>query len=309
MYRGLVGSEMCIRDSSGSVWHGEFQNNKKNGESYWELASISPIKDKRGRITHFIAVKEDITERKRKEQKLKEINLKLKEMDVIKSNFISMVSHEIRTPLTSIKAFAEILLTNPDINSKERKEFLEIINTESDRLTRLINDVLDLSKIESGKMEWHIGRMDLSEVIKGSINEMKELANKKRLTLKMKMNDSSLINGDKDRLHQVMVNLIGNAIKFTPEGGEIVVEYKNFKETGLVQVSVSDTGIGMAKEHHEKIFEQFTQISSAQRGRPGGTGLGLAICKEIIEHHGGKIWVESETGKGSTFIFTLPLVG
>ncbi|MBU0600532.1 response regulator [bacterium] len=253
--------------------------------------------------------KKNIQEIEEHVKKLEEINEKLKETDNIKTNFISMVSHELRTPLTSIKAFAEILLSNPDEDLETRKEFLTIINNESDRLSRLINDILDLSKIEAGKIEWKLKRIDLGVLVQQMLSSFQVLASEKRVRLEAEVfEDIPAVYADKDSLIQVLTNLLSNAIKFTFPQGRVRVEIK-FTEKPIcgVLVSVSDTGIGIKEEDIEVVFEKFSQISSdLMTDKPQGTGLGLAISMQIVTRYEGKIWVESEFGKGSTFYFVIP---
>ena len=263
---------------------------------------------------------QDITERKQMERQLKQhmeelqaTNEKLQELDKMKDSFLSTVSHELRTPLTSIKSFAEILLTY-DEDKDTQREFLTIINDESDRLTNLINNFLDLSKIESGRMQWDTTELSLIPVVQNAINITQAIAKQKNLTVDFVTDpDLPLVSCDKDRLVQVVTNLLSNAIKFTPEEGRIDVEAKvaeageSGEAPGMAVVSVSDTGIGIAPENLEAVFEKFKQVGDTLTDKPQGTGLGLPICKEIIEHYGGRIWVESELGKGSTFSFSLPV--
>jgi len=265
-------------------------------------------------------LQEEVTERKQVEealeQKMEELQAahkELQELDQMKDFFLSTVSHELRTPLTSIKSFAEILLSYEDEDKETQREFLTIINDESDRLTRLINDFLDLSKIKAGRMQWETVKLAIPEVIEISINATHALFAQKDLRADVDLGpDLPPISADKDRLVQVVTNLLSNAIKFTPEGGEIRVRAQIFKDgeaegvSDMIRVGVSDTGIGIAPEDLEKVFEKFKQVGDTLTDRPKGTGLGLPICKEIVEYHGGRIWAESEPGKGSTFYFTLP---
>ncbi len=239
---------------------------------------------------------------------LNSANRQLQEIDRIKDNFLSTVSHEFRTPLASIKAYVDILLTY-DNEEEIQKEFLGTINNETDRLTRLINDFLDLSKIEAGRIQWETAPVEMREVIESAIGATEALAANTNLKLHTKF-ESNLppVWSDKDRCFQVMTNLISNAIKFTPEGGNIFIQTcKSNDAAGMVQVNVTDTGMGIPKEEQERIFHKFTQVGDSLKDKPPGTGLGLAICQKIVEYYGGKIWVESEPGKGSTFSFTLPV--
>ena len=235
-------------------------------------------------------------------------NLKLKELDQVKSDFISVVSHELRTPLTSIKAFAEILLMKPRMASEKKVRLLSIINRESDRLARLINDILDLTKIEAGKLSWNIVRLTMDDVIQTSVSGIQSLADNKSLTIITNMQEAPPFLGDKDRLVQVMTNIISNSIKFTPLGGRIVIT-AHHETTPMAQVvvSVSDTGVGIPACELNLVFEKFHRSGDVLTNNAEGTGLGLAITRQIIEYHGGAIWAESTPGQGTTLIFTLPL--
>ncbi len=237
-----------------------------------------------------------------------------------KSAFLSTVSHELRTPLTSVLGFAKIIkkrleekifpLTDVSDPKTEKiihqvNENLNVVVSEGQRLTSLINDVLDLAKIEAGKMNWNEENVSLSEVAERAIAATSSLFDQKSLLLEKQIDDTlPEFIGDKDKLIQVMVNLISNSVKFTPHGKVTVKVYRQGDE---ILGSVSDTGIGIAPKDHAAVFEQFKQVGDTLTDKPKGTGLGLPICKEIVEHHGGRIWLESELGQGSTFVFALPL--
>ncbi len=237
-----------------------------------------------------------------------------------KSSVVANVSHELRTPLTSILGFAKVLkrrFTNrllPQIDlsvrknqrdSNNTKRELDIIISEGERLTALINDFLDLSKIEAGKLEWHMQPLVISEVIDRALTSTSPLFEQKGLDLiKNIKTDLPEVIGDQDRLVQVMINLLSNAVKFTEQGA---VTCRAVRVDDDVLISISDTGSGIAKEEHTRIFEKFTQVTDTLTSKPAGTGLGLPICKHIVEYHGGCIWIESEPGHGSTFSFTLPV--
>ncbi|MFQ5867779.1 MAG: response regulator [bacterium] len=246
-------------------------------------------------------------EKERLEKELRESNEKLKEMYTIKSEFTSMVSHELRTPLTAIKEGITIVLDGSagGINADQR-EFLNIAKRNVDRLKRIIDDVLDFSKVESKKMVFKIQRCDINEIINEVVNTQKAVAGEKGLYLRTGL-DSNMprIEFDLDRISQVLNNLISNAIKFTETGGITVLSTKD-QEQNIIQVCVKDTGEGIKKDDLPKLFQKFQQLRRAGQRKTGGTGLGLAICKEIIEQHGGRIWGESEYGKGSEFKFILP---
>ena len=248
-----------------------------------------------------------------------------KKLDQLKSEFVSKVSHELRTPLTSIKGFGEILGSYDDIDATTRREFIHIINEESDRLTRLINDLLDLSKIEAGKVEWLIQPIDIGQILRYTVKQMQAVAMKKPVELKLELPPKlPLVLGDRDQLVQVMENLLSNAVKFTPEGvitvgaqwdpdqRQLPREETSVKtsdnDVPFLTIYVQDSGMGIPAQELSSIFEKFHQVTDNQLNRPKGTGLGLALCREIIDHLHGTIWCESTLGQGSRFSFTLPAV-
>jgi len=234
-------------------------------------------------------------------------NERLKELDRLKDDFISTVTHELRTPLTSIRSFSEILHEHPDLDPAERGEFIAIIVKESERLTRLINQVLDLAKLESGSAEWHSAELDLNEVIRDAVSTTSQLLRESGASLTLALPPAvPPVHADRDRLMQVMLNLISNAAKFCdPRGGRIEIALRELPEA--LQVDVRDNGPGIAAGDHELIFEKFRQVGDTLTGKPQGTGLGLPISRQIVEHFGGTLWVDSEPGRGATFSFTLPL--
>lgn len=228
----------------------------------------------------------------------------IQESNKNKTRFISDVSHEIRSPLSSIRSFSEILLDYDDIDEDTRKEFIGIINKESERLAGLTNEILDLVKMDSGKVQWHMDALDLGALIASAVKTMKPLAEDKGLAMATAIEGNvPPVRGDQNRLLQVMLNLLSNAIKFTHQGK---ITIGAGEEKKAVAVFVSDTGEGIYPAEREKIFEEFYRIGDDLAGRPRGSGLGLSISKKIIEAHGGRIWVESEPGRGSTFRFVLP---
>jgi signal transduction histidine kinase len=238
---------------------------------------------------------------------LRAANERLQELDRMKDDFISTVTHELRTPLTSIRAFSEILLDDPEIQLTERKRFLAIITKETERLTRLINQMLDMAKIESGNAEWHTAALDLREVIRESAEASAAVYQDQHVQLALELPDAiPLVMADRDRLIQVMLNLLSNAVKFCDRtAGHVVVRLS--READRLRVDVRDNGRGIAPADHQLIFERFRQVGNTLTGKPHGTGLGLPISRRIVEHFGGSLWVDSEFGKGSTFSFTLPL--
>ncbi len=238
-------------------------------------------------------------------EELKEANYQLTTMDEQKDEFLYTVTHELRTPLTSIRSLSEIVHDHPDLTIDERQHFLSAVIKETERLSHLISTVLNLEKYESGKQKLNLVSFNFSDVVYELTESYKLLAAERKIELTLHTpNSMLLLHADKDLLQQVLVNLISNAIKFTSEGGLIKVIVSDLGDD--IQVSVTDTGKGIALELHELIFDKFFQAKNQTIKKPEGTGLGLAICKRIIDMHNGKIWVESEPEKGAKFIFTIP---
>jgi signal transduction histidine kinase len=223
-----------------------------------------------------------------------------------KSEFLANMSHELRTPLNAIIGFSEVLLDpSLEVTKEEQTQFLTDVLGSGKHLLGLINEVLDLAKIEAGKMELQVEPALLQDVVEAVSNTMRSLAVKKSLDFRAQCDEQlPPFAMDGARVKQVLLNLVGNAIKFTPEGGRVWVSAGG--ENGGVRIEVSDNGPGIAVEDQERIFLEFQQAGS-DAGKPQGTGLGLALARKFVEMHGGKIWVESELGKGSTFTFTLPI--
>jgi signal transduction histidine kinase len=239
----------------------------------------------------------------------REIEAKSRQLEVAsqhKSEFLANMSHELRTPLNAIIGFSEVLTDGMfgDLNEKQ-EEYLKDIYASGAHLLSLINDILDLSKIEAGRMELELSDFDLPTAIDNALMLVRERAARRGFRLEKSV-DQRLgnVRADERKIRQVILNLLSNAIKFTPEGGRI--EVLAAPKDGLVEVSVSDTGVGIAPEDQEAVFEEFRQVGTVAK-KVEGTGLGLTLCRKFIELHGGRIWVKSEVGVGSTFSFTLPL--
>jgi PAS domain S-box-containing protein len=283
----------------GMQHHLETQITKKNGEIIDIDVSLSVLKDPDGRVTGSIGVIRDITERKEAERKMKEA------ME-LKSQFISTVSHELRTPLTIIKEDIAIVLDGAAGKVKpKQQEMLEMAQRNIDRLARLINDVLDFQKLQSGKAKFNMQENNINVVIEQVYNTMVGVIKKKGVDLCLNL-DNSLPRTlfDSDKMIQVLTNLVSNAMKFT-EKGSITISSRKIENA--IRVSVVDTGCGIKPEDLSKLFRQFSQVGTGHTRKTGGTGLGLVISKDIVEKHGGRTWVESEFGKGTTFHFLLPI--
>jgi signal transduction histidine kinase len=223
-----------------------------------------------------------------------------------KSEFLANMSHELRTPLNAIIGFSEVLSERMfgELNDKQ-DEYLKDIHASGQHLLSLINDILDLSKIEAGRMELELTDFDLPTAIDNALTLVRERAGRRGIVLHQATDEGpGQIRGDERKIKQVLLNLLSNAIKFSPDGGRIDVQA--ITVDGSVEVSVSDTGVGVAPEDQEAIFEEFRQVGTASK-KVEGTGLGLALSRKFVELHGGRIWVKSQVGVGSTFTFTLPV--
>jgi len=328
-----VYKELWTTIASGKEWHGEFHNKKKSGEFYWELASISPIINKNGKITNYLAVKEDITDRKQKEADLIVANRELvfqneekenraaeliiakeqaEQSDKLKSAFLANMSHEIRTPMNGILGFTE-LLKEPDLSNEKQQKFINIIQKSGARLLNIINDIIDISKIEAGEMQTDIKVTNIKEQMEYCYTFFKPEVEKKGLQFFVNntfLEEDLMIETDREKIYAIFSNLIKNAIKFTNKGS-VLFGYERKAE--YLEFYVKDTGIGIPKDKHEAIFERFIQADISNDMAIQGAGLGLSITKAYVELLGGKIWVESEVknlaiGKagGSAFYFTIP---
>lgn len=287
---------------------------RKDGTEFPVEISLSPVKTEQG--VYVTAVVRDVTERKRIEAQvrllengyLQELEARKQEADRLnrlKSEFLASVSHELRTPLHTIIGFSELLAeeSSGPLNG-EQKRFIAHIHRDSEHLLELINDVLDISRIEAGGLNLHTEVLELGELISEVVKATRPLAEAKGVSLLAESHVAVQVSADPLRLRQVLYNLLTNAVKFTPLGGTISVDTA-FLDGQTVQVTVSDTGIGIAPEQQTQIFDRFYQVGVTTQGVREGTGLGLAICKQLVEMHGGRIWVKSELGKGSRFHFTL----
>jgi len=303
----------------GRSTEGEFNDPVIGRYLYIQVREILPKISRKGEETasYAVVVVHDITERKQAIDRLKEYanelemaNKELRRLDEIKSEFVAVASHELRTPLATIKNAIQLLLQRKtgDINENQEK-FLSLAEKNINRLTNILNSLLDLSKIESGRIELNFEEVNLRDSLEFIVSSFKPQVDGKSIQIEMEVEkDLPSVYADREKIIQVMMNLVGNAIKFTPQGGMISISAKPYNEDGnMVAVSVRDSGIGIPEDQLEKVFEKFHQVEESLRRSTGGTGLGLAITKGLVEAHQGKIWAESEIGEGSTFTFTLPV--
>jgi two-component system sensor histidine kinase/response regulator len=315
-------------------WEGVFQNKRKDGTLYWEYASLSEVKDEAGEPTGYIAIKQDITRQKLSEQALVRLNTELnhttqyaeqmarkaQNANEAKSNYLAEMSHEIRTPMNGILGLSDLLL-DTELNAEQR-QYLETIRASGEGLLELINNILDLSKIEAGRFELVERNFSLNTLLQHATETLRANAMRKGLALILHTGDAvpDAVRGEPRCLRQVLVNLIGNAIKFTESGEvKISVEVESMDAASCqLHFSIRDSGMGIAPEQQSKLFRKFSQVNHHNgQQHPGGTGLGLAISKELIERMGGSIGVRSPlngdcnppvAGAGAEFWFKLPLV-
>ena len=340
-----------ILERDGYVSNYETQLRTKQGSTIDVSLTLSTLTDGEGKVLGTVGISKDITEKKRLEKAIEKRNLELQELNenlenkvfertkyieqanrelqrsnILKNRFISTISHELRTPLNSILGFSELLLDELSGPLTERqKRHITNIYTSGTHLLQLINNVLDIAKIESGKIELHYESFLLSHIVAEVEGVIRSLADKKRQTLAMKTNDIPFIVADSVKFKQILYNLLSNAVKFTPEGGTITLvaeatnaanlpaQARNLADSSesdnFLKLSVTDSGIGIKREDLDRIFSEFEQVDSGLSRRYEGTGLGLALTKRLVELHGGEIFVESEEGMGSTFTIVMPLVG
>jgi two-component system, sensor histidine kinase and response regulator len=292
--------------SHGGTWRGLFHNRKKSGELYWDEASISPIRDDRGRITHYLAIKMDVTARVEAEIQLEKAKNAAEVAAQAKSEFLANMSHEIRTPMNGVIGMTELLLDTP--LDADQRQFAETMRECADNLLVVINDILDFSKIEAGKLRFEELDFNMLEAIEGALDIHADRAQSQGVELvdTVASNVPHLLRGDPGRLRQILTNLLSNALKFT-ERGEVVLRVELEDETAqdaTLRFSITDTGIGIPPEAQRRLFNSFEQADGSTTRKYGGTGLGLAICKKLVTAMGGDIGIDSEVGRGSTFWFT-----
>lgn len=269
----------------------EMQASAKDGRPFWTRLVLTPVRDDQNRPANFVAILSDISPQKEAER--------------MKNEFVSTVSHELRTPLTSLRGFAELMLEREYPAEKQRK-FIQIIHKESTRLSNLINDFLDVQRMEAGRQEYAFSKVPVGPLLADAAGMFRPTSRIHEFVVDC---DESLpeVRADVDRLRQVTTNLVSNAVKFSPAGGQITLTARRDpNQPGMVVVSVSDSGIGIPADAIGKLFEKFYRVDNTATRKIGGTGLGLSIVRQIIDAHGGRIWVESTFGSGSTFRFTLP---
>jgi PAS domain S-box-containing protein len=309
-------SDLASTVGAGRSWEGEWFNRRQNGAIYPVHGVVTPVKNHDGSLACFVAIFDDVTETKNREAELREARDRAEAGDRAKGHFLATMSHEVRTPLNGIVGFTSLLLDTP-LNAEQR-EYVQTIRLSTEALIQLTGDILDFARIESGKLKLDPVACDPRECVEAALDMLAPKADPKHIELLHHVADDvpSTVVADSGRLRQVLANLIGNAVKFT-ESGEVEVRVRRLPaaagaalppadaESCMLEFVVRDTGIGIAPEHHAKLFRAFSQVDETTTRRYGGTGLGLAICRNLVDLMGGTIGLESNLGQGATFTFTV----
>lgn len=301
-----VYKELWRTIKSGKIWNGEFINKNKKGDDFIERAKIAPIFDKNNNIINFIAIKEDITESKNAELTILKQNKELAALNATKNKFFNIIAHDLRNPFNALIGYSELLLNDQNIKDENTKRrFINSIYNTSKNTFKLLENLLTWAQSQTGEIRFSPEKLNLENVFKEMTSVKQEIARPKNINLTYTLEDKFSILADRYMLDTVLRNLIINAIKFTPENGNIAISAKLYDQ--MVEICISDSGIGMKDEIKNSLFK--IEKTNSTQGTAGekGTGLGLILCKEFVEIHKGKIWVESEFGKGSNFKFTIPV--
>ncbi|MBN1768243.1 MAG: PAS domain S-box protein [Prolixibacteraceae bacterium] len=289
----------------GKEWNGIFQNRKKNGETYWEKALISPVKNTHGETISYLAIKEDITEQLEAQQALVESEARLKQALDTKNKFFSIVSHDLRSPISTIVNLTELLSDKSyHFTNEEIATYLQSMHQTADSTYRLLENLLEWSRLQRGIISFTPENLDVADFLKSCDLSIFEKAKAKNVELDITFSEKLSVYADENMLRTILRNLLSNAIKFTKRGGKVVLEVQKTKN-GDALFMVRDNGIGMSNDMLNKLFDIAENVSRPGTENESSSGLGLILCKEFVEKHGGKIWVESAEGKGSTFWFTI----
>lgn len=301
--------------SKGEEWQGELCNRKKNGESYWVNAAISPIRNAEGVVTHFIGIQEDITQRKADEEErerlfgeLRRSEEALRELNASKDRLFSIISHDLRSPFTTLLGYCDLLQSDEfEWTVEETREYVRSIDMVARRTYSLIENLLEWSGVQTGRTERQPTTIGLSRIVSDAIEQSRQAAQAKEISLINGLEETRYALANPDMVASVMRNLLSNAVKFTRPGGAVRVSAREVGD--FVEVAVTDNGIGISQEDAAILFRTDAHHTTRGTANERGTGLGLLLCKELVERNGGEIWLESEAGKGTTVRFTLPKEG
>ena len=285
----------------------EFRLINKHGNIVWVRTKVNLLRDNEGKISKMYGLVSDISLRKKAEDELTKSTDNLIKLNETKDRFISIISHDLRTPFSSILGFTDLLLSDKELNEDERKQYIEFIQESSKSMLSLVNSLLDWTRLQTGRIRFEPERVEAYKIIENSLNALSGVAFQKDIEISSNVGDDIYVFVDKDLILQVFNNLISNAIKFTPQGGSIRISVTSSPKMRFLEFSIKDSGMGIKHENINKLFRIDTKFTSEGTAGEKGTGLGLSLVKEIIDKHGGSIWVESEFGNGSDFKFTLPI--
>jgi signal transduction histidine kinase len=285
----------------------EFRIINKRGNIVWVRTKINVVRNGDAKISKIYGLVSDISLRKKAEEELNRSTENLIKLNETKDKFISIISHDLRTPFSSILGFTDLLISDEDLTEEEKKQYIRFIQESSKSMLALVNSLLDWTRLQTGRIKFEPEKISARMIIINSINSLSGAALQKDINLKSEVEKNVTIYADNSLMTQVFNNLISNAIKFTKPGGEIVISASPSKKTRFYEFSIRDNGVGIKPENIKELFRIDTKYSSEGTAGEKGTGLGLSLVNEIIEKHGGNIWVESEYGKGSNFKFILPI--
>ncbi len=299
--------EMWETISKGNTWRGEFLNKRKDGTHYWELASISPIIDENGKTIKYVAVKEDITERKKTVDALVKSEKDLLQANATKNVFFSIIAHDLKGPVGNFTQLLDLFKENfYDITNDEKLDYLHILTGLSIKTNRLLDDLLLWARIQMNTLEFSIESVNLKSLVKNSIDIIEERAIEKNIKIITNI-DNINVEINKSSIKTVIRNLLTNSIKFSIKDSEVNISSRILQESNFLEISVKDNGVGIPEHNIDKLFKIESSFSTYGTNREKGTGLGLILCKNLVKKNGGNIWVESKENKGSTFFFTLPI--
>ena len=288
------------------VWQGEFLNVKKNGDYYWEWASVGPVLNEEGEISHFVAVKEDITIRKKTEEDLKISEQNLREANAMKDKLFSIIAHDLRNAFTVMLTGSYLLAEHVDSFEKTKViKYAKKLCESAENIDKLLENLLTWSRLQMNTIKLIPAKLRLADIARLNINLFSEYAKEKNINLNQSIREDIFAYADDDMVNAVIRNLVNNAVKFSYPGGNVHVFTSN-EDENFIEISISDTGVGIKEEHFAQLFRIDSKFKEKGTSGEVGNGLGLPLCKEFIEKNSGKIWIESEFGKGSTFKFTLP---
>jgi len=285
----------------------EFRLISKLGNVVWVRNKLNIIRNSKGEIQKLFGLVSDISARKKAEIELKKSSDKLIKLNETKDRFISIISHDLRTPFSSVVGFTDLLLNDNELKEEEKTQYIKFIQDSSNSMLSLVNSLLDWTRLQTGRVRFEPDRYQIKDIVNSSINLMSGVAIQKNITLNSKLKDETNVFVDKDLVQQVFNNLLSNALKFTKENGEIIISNKPQERSRFIEFSIKDNGIGIKEENLDKLFNVDAKYTSEGTKGEKGSGLGLSLVKEIIDKHGGEIKVKSTYGKGTEFLFTLPI--